>query len=454
MFRQFRKFPSFIFHHFRFISGLFRRSYFIISGLLCISEIFRLVSISLPSPSLSDVRSLLFCMFPYFRKSPSFIFHHFRFLSGLFRVLFPEISVIHISSFPFHFRIIPSSCFLKFPSFISHHFPVISGLFRRLISGLFCHSYFIFSASFPDDTVLLFPEISVVHISSSPFHFRIIPSSYFWKFPSVISLIIPVSFPKYSVVHISSFPFHFRFIPSFKFHHFRFISGIFRRSYFTISVSFPEYSVVHISSFPFHFRFIPSFIFHHFRFISGLFRRPPVLAVRVIFDLGLFSLETETQHYVLLGTRHTNKQTNKQTNQQSIKQTNNKKTNTHTHTYTHPHSCIRKCSYIHIDLPTHLSVYRYIYLSVCLSVYKYRCMCMYIYIYMFIYVCVCVCLCMFFKSCLWFTALSSFTLAFSFHRIFLLEIAVPIRRVYLVGTGLPAGWGLPTGLRLPLDATA
>ena len=258
MFRQFRKFPSFIFHHFRFISGLFRRSYFIISGLFCISEIFRLVSISLPSPSLSDVRSLLFCMFPYFRKSPSFIFHHVRFLSGLFRRVisgnFRHSYFIISVSFPDY----SSSCFQKFPSFISHHFPVISGLFRRLISGFFCHSYFIFSASFPDDTVLLFPEISVVHISSSPFHFRIIPSSYFWKFPSVISLIIPVSFPKYSVVHISSFPFHFRFIPSFKFHHFRFISGIFRRSYFIISVSFPVYSVIHISSFPFHFRIIPS----------------------------------------------------------------------------------------------------------------------------------------------------------------------------------------------------
>ena len=29
-----------------------------------------------------------------------------------------------------------------------------------------------------------------------------------------------------------------------------------------------------------------------------------VLAVRVIFDLGLFCLETETQQYVLLGTKH------------------------------------------------------------------------------------------------------------------------------------------------------
>ena len=150
MFRLFRKSPSFIFHHFRFISWSFHRSYFITSGLLCMFEMFRLVSISLPSPSLPDVRSFLFCMFPYLRKVPSFIFHDFRFISGLFRrlmsgnlhpsnfiiyvsfpddsvVLFPEISVLHISSFRFHFRMIPSSHFRKFPSFIFHHFRFISG---------------------------------------------------------------------------------------------------------------------------------------------------------------------------------------------------------------------------------------------------------------------------------------------------------------------------------------
>ena len=181
-------------------------------------------------------------------------------------VLFPEISVLHISSFPFHFRMIPSSYFRKFPSFIFHHFRFISGLFRRLISGNFRHSYFIISVSFPGDSGVLFPEISVLHISSFPLHFRMIPSLYFRKFPSFI------------------------------FHHFHFISGFFRRlisgnfrhSYFILSVSFPDYSVflfpeisvIHISSFPFHFRIIPSsyfrkfpsFIFHHFRFISGLFR--------------------------------------------------------------------------------------------------------------------------------------------------------------------------------------
>ena len=129
MFRFFRISPSFIFHV-RFISGIFRRSYFIISGLLCICEMFRLVSISLPSPSLPDVRSFLFCMFPYFRKFPSCISHHFRFNSGLF---------------------------------------------RRHISGTFRHSYFIISASFPDYSVVLFLEVSVLHISSFPFHFRIIP---------------------------------------------------------------------------------------------------------------------------------------------------------------------------------------------------------------------------------------------------------------------------------------
>ena len=217
----FRISPSFIFD-FRFISGIFRRSYFIISGLLCICEMFRLVSISLPSPSLPDVRSFLFCMFPYFRK----------------------ISVMHISSFPFQFRIIPSSYFRKFPSFIFHHFRFISGLFRRHISGSFRPSYFIISASFPDYSVVIFPEISAVHISSFPLHFRIIASSYFRKFPSFI------------------------------FHHFRFISGLlrrlisgnFRHSYFIISASFPDYSVVlfpevsvlHISSFPLHFRIVGS----------------------------------------------------------------------------------------------------------------------------------------------------------------------------------------------------
>ena len=220
MFRFFRISPSFIFH-FRFISGIFRRSYFIISGLLCICEMFRLVSISLPSPSLPDVRSFLFCMFPYFRKFPSCISHHFRFNSGLFCrhifgsfrpscfiisasfpdysvVMFPEISVLHISSFPLHFRIIPSSYFRKFPLFIFHHFRFNSGLLRRHISGNFRPSYFISSASFPDYSVVLFPEISVTHISSFPLHFRIIQLSCFRKFPSFI------------------------------FHHVRFISGLFR----------------------------------------------------------------------------------------------------------------------------------------------------------------------------------------------------------------------------------
>ena len=155
--------------HFRFISGIFRRSYFVISGLLCICEMFRLVSISLPSPSLPDVRSFLFCMFHYFRKFPSCISPHFRFNSGLFRrhifgsfrpscfiisVSFPDYSVLHISSFPLHFRITPSSYFRKFPLFIFHHFRFISGLFRCLVSGSFRPSYFIISVSFPDYSVL------------------------------------------------------------------------------------------------------------------------------------------------------------------------------------------------------------------------------------------------------------------------------------------------------------
>ena len=159
---------------------------------------------------------------------------------------FLDLSIIHISSLPFYFRMIPASYFGTFPYCKFRHFCFISGLFHRLMSGNFRHSYFIISVSFPDYSVVLFPEISVIHISSFPFHFRIIPSSYFRKFPSFI------------------------------FHHFRFISrrcrrlisGNFRHSYFIISVSFPDYSV---------------------------------LAVRIFFDLGLFSLETETHQYVLLG---------------------------------------------------------------------------------------------------------------------------------------------------------
>ena len=223
MFRFFRISPSFIFH-FRFISGIFRRSCFINSGILCICEIFRLVSISLRHSYLIISVSI----------------------SDYSVVIFSEVSVLHISSFPLHFRIIPSSYFRKFPSFIFHHFRFISGFFCRHISGNFRPSYFMIPASFPDYSVVIFPEISILHIH------------------------------------------HFRFISGLLR---RLISGNFRHSYFIISASFPDHSVVlfpevsvlHISSFPFHFRIIPS------------------SAVRVFFDLGLFCLETETQQYVLLG---------------------------------------------------------------------------------------------------------------------------------------------------------
>ena len=231
-------------HHFRMFSVFFFLTF----------RVFRI------SPS-------FICPF-HFRNIPSFIFHHFRVivhlrnipscfhlasqsiiagcpkLSVLYVPVLPEIAVIHISSFPFQFRIIPSSYFRKFPSFIFDHFRFISGLFRRHISANFRPSYLIISASFPDYSVVIFPEISVLHISSFPLHFRTIPSSYFRKFPSFI------------------------------FHHFRLISGLlrrlisgnFRHSYFIISASFPDYSVVlfpevsvlHISSCPFHFRIIPS----------------------------------------------------------------------------------------------------------------------------------------------------------------------------------------------------
>ena len=188
-----------------------------ISGLLCIYEKFRLASSSCPNPSLPNV-SVLFLNVPFF----------------------PDISVIHIS-FPFHFR--------NIPSFIFHHFRVIVHLRNvpscfhlasqsiinhcrmseafcfvcSLTSGNFRHAYLIISVSIPDYSVVIFSEVSVLHISSFTLHFRITPSSYFRKFPSFI-------------FHISSFPLHFRIIPlscfrkfpSFIFHHFRFISGVFR----------------------------------------------------------------------------------------------------------------------------------------------------------------------------------------------------------------------------------
>ena len=159
------------------------------------------------------------------------------------------------------------------------------------------------SASFPDYSSFIFHDFWViVHFRKIPSCFHLASQSTIAGCPKFSALYVPLC-PDISAIHISSFPLHFRTIPSSYFRKFR-------PSYFIISASFPDYSVVlfpeisviHISSFPFHFRIIPSFIFHHFRFISGLFRRPPVLAVRVIFDLGLFSLETETQQYVLLGT--------------------------------------------------------------------------------------------------------------------------------------------------------
>ena len=229
-----------------------------ISGLLCISEKFRLASSSCPNPSFPNV-SVLSVMFRFFRISPSFIFH-FRFISGIFRrsyfiisgiLCICEYSVLFPSRFPVHHcQMSEAFCFVcsltsgnfrhsyliisvsipdysvvifsKISVLIFHHFRFISGLFRRHISGNFRPSYFIISASFPDYSVVIFPEISVFHISSFPLDFRITPSSYFRKFPSFI--------------------FHdFRFISG----SFRcLVSGSFRPSYFIISVSFPDYSVV------------------------------------------------------------------------------------------------------------------------------------------------------------------------------------------------------------------
>ena len=173
------------------------------------SEMFRLVSISLPSSSLPDIRSFLLCTFPYFRKFPSFIFHHFHFISGLFRRLISGNFVIHISSFPLHVRMIPlfifhhfratmhvrnvPSCFHLASQSIIAGCPKFSFFVCSRTSGNFRHSYIIISVSFPDDSGVLLPEI-----------------------------------------------------PSFIFHPFRFISGWFRRRISGISV-------IHISSFPFQF---------------------------------------------------------------------------------------------------------------------------------------------------------------------------------------------------------
>ena len=183
-------------------------------------------------------------------------FHHEFIISGLLRRFsvvyvpsFAEISVIHMSSLAHHFRIIPFFMFRhfrKFPSFIFHHSFIISGSFPQ------------FSIFY----VPSFPEISVIYISSLVHHFRIIPwSLHFFMFRHSREI---------SVIHISSLVHHFRIIPSFLSLLCSAMSGNFRHSY---------------------------------SIISGLFRRRPFLAVRGEFDPNLFSLETETQQYVLLGIR-------------------------------------------------------------------------------------------------------------------------------------------------------
>ena len=223
--------------------------------------------------------------------------------------LFPEIFVVHSSSFPIiHFRAFPNNSvllpfrfpahffrifhhfrkhvrrflffifhhFRKFPSFIFHHLRVIVH-FRKNPSCFQFVSQSIISACF----LLLF-ECSVFsgnfrHSYSFPFHFRIIPSFIFHHFRIIVHFRnIPSCFhlasqsiiagcPKFSVLYC------LRKFPSFISHHFRFISD------YSV-VIFPEISGI-ISSIPLHFRMIPSsyfrnfpsFIFHHVRFISPLF---------------------------------------------------------------------------------------------------------------------------------------------------------------------------------------
>ena len=251
-----------------------------ISGLLCIYEKFRLASSSCPNPSLPNVSVLVFNV-PFF----SGYLRHSYFMS----VSFPEYSVVHISSFPGYCAF--AKCSVLFPFRFPVHHCRMSEAFCfvcSLTSGNFRPAYLIISVSIPDYSVVIFSEVSVLHISSFPLRFRIIPWSYFRKFPSFIFhhfRFISGLFRRHIsgnfALHISSFPLHFRIIassyfrkfPSFIFHHFRFISGLlrrlisanFRHSYFIISGSFPDYSVVlfpevsvlQISSFPFHFRIIP-----------------------------------------------------------------------------------------------------------------------------------------------------------------------------------------------------
>ena len=79
----------------------------------------------------------------------------------------------------------------------------------------------------------------------------------------------------------------FRKFPSFIFHHFRFFRLL--RSLTLSGFCRPSHPIMFES-----FR-------HSYSIISGIFRLPPVLADRNELDPGLFSLETETQQYVLLG---------------------------------------------------------------------------------------------------------------------------------------------------------
>ena len=173
----------------------------------------------------------------------------------------PSCSVIHIPSFP------DFSVF--FPSW-----PAAKRLIKAPLSIPFFRDR--------NSTVCACWETAVIHLPSFPeiCVFRIPP------FPEICVFRIP-PFPEICVFHIPPFPeicvFH---IPP-----------------------FPDCSVLYVPFFPkipafifHHFRIFPSFISHHFRkFRSFMFHHFPVLAGRKEFDPGLFSLETETQRYVLLG---------------------------------------------------------------------------------------------------------------------------------------------------------
>ena len=175
MFRNFRKFPFFIFHHvyhFRNIAVLSRLLCSVISGIFRHSYIniissFRNIPWFLPSFLLRHLRTsrpeytvvFLSFMFRRFRKCRSF----FRLISSVISAIFCHSYSINTSSFPDYSVFFPSFMlrhFREFPFFIFHHvyhfrnIAVFYRFFCSVISGNFCLSYFIISGLFRRRPVL------------------------------------------------------------------------------------------------------------------------------------------------------------------------------------------------------------------------------------------------------------------------------------------------------------